>query len=381
MAKNEKDEQDAKELHETPHDAYVRVVLVHPGLLAAQVRAALPEAVWHQLNLEGAETKAARFIDERLKALESDAVFEVSSTNGDVQVFVLLEHQRTVPWHMPLRVLRYVTGFWHSKLTEDPTMRRLPLVIPLVVANVPGGWRGARRLADLLEGPPALVKALAPFLPRFDLVIDDLATLDLATVLAREGPPAAKLMWWALSVSTDLSRVEAELSAMLPTMRETFQQAPGLFSATATYLQSLPMSESKRLSITTTFELIPMEEYRREHPEAFMDPEKELSRWVGWKEGRIEGRAVGREEGRIEGRAEGRETGLAEGVAKGQALAQAEAKAALVEAMLAIWPMRFGSPASGDVRTRLAHADVPTITQWMVRVHTAQTPDDVFAAA
>ncbi|MDX2011046.1 MAG: Rpn family recombination-promoting nuclease/putative transposase [Myxococcaceae bacterium] len=199
MAKND-DEKNAKELHETPHDAYVRVVLIHPGLLGAQLRAVLPEAVWRQLDLEGAETKAARFIDERLKALESDAVFEVSSNDEDVQVFVLLEHQRTAPWHMPLRVLRYVTGFWQSKLTEDPTRRRLPLVIPLVVANVPGGWRGPRRIADLLEGPPALVAALAPLLPRLELVIDDLATLDLATVLAREGPPAAKLMWWALSV-------------------------------------------------------------------------------------------------------------------------------------------------------------------------------------
>jgi hypothetical protein len=60
------DEKDKKDTHETPHDAYVRVVLIHPGLLGAQVRAALPEAVWSQLDLEGAETKAARFIDERL---------------------------------------------------------------------------------------------------------------------------------------------------------------------------------------------------------------------------------------------------------------------------------------------------------------------------
>jgi hypothetical protein len=126
---------DSKDSQETPHDAYVRVVLVHPGLLGAQVRAVLPKAVWKLLDLDQADAKAARFIDERLKAQESDAVFEISSASGDVQVFVLFEHQRTAPWHMPFRVLRYLTAFWHSKLAADPSARRLPLVIPLVGAR------------------------------------------------------------------------------------------------------------------------------------------------------------------------------------------------------------------------------------------------------
>jgi hypothetical protein len=352
MANDEKDGSARMDTHETPHDAYVRVVLIHPGLLGAQVRAVLPEAVWKLLELDEADAKSARFIDERLKAQESDAVFEVSSASGDVKVFVLLEHQRTAPWHMPLRVLRYLTAFWHSKFEANPSARRLPLVIPLVVANVPGGWRGARSLSDLLDGPPELVAALKPFLPHFELVIDDLSQLDVAKVLARPGPPGAHLMWWALSVSTDLSKIDREATAMLPTMRAAFEQTPGLFLQTATYLQSLPMSDSGRQTITTTFELIPIDEYRREHPEKFIDVDVELGRFLGWVHGRREGREHGREEGR---------------------------RAGLVEAMMAIWPARFGAPASDEVRARLEQADTATLTRWLVQAQTARAPGDVFA--
>jgi predicted transposase YdaD len=104
------------------HDAYVRAVFVHPGVVAAQVRAMLPRSVVKQLNLRRVEAVSARFIDPKLSSWESDAVFQVASASGDMRVFLLLEHQRTAPWHMPFRVLRYVTAFWTARLAAAPSV-------------------------------------------------------------------------------------------------------------------------------------------------------------------------------------------------------------------------------------------------------------------
>ncbi|MCA3012329.1 MAG: hypothetical protein INH41_08010 [Myxococcaceae bacterium] len=94
-----------------------------------------------------------------------------------------------------------------------------------------------------------------------------------------------------------------------------------------------------------------MEEYRRAPPEKFMDVEYELSRFIGWVEGRREGRQAGRE----------------------------EARRSLADALLASFSVRFGAAASDELRVRLARANMPTLARWLVRARTARGPGDVFA--
>jgi hypothetical protein len=163
-------------------------VFADTRVVAAEVQAVLPEALWRQLDLERVEVVGARFAEATLATPESDAVFQVSTSSGSARVFVLLEHQRDAPRLMPFRVLRYVTPFSSAHLKAHPEARSLPPVVPLVVANVPGGWRGPRSLGSLLEGPDELIESVRPFLPGLDLMVDDLSTLDAKAVLERPGP-------------------------------------------------------------------------------------------------------------------------------------------------------------------------------------------------
>lgn len=381
-------------LHRARHDGFFRSVFADTRVMAAEVKTVLPQALTRQLALDRVEAVGARFAEASLRTPESDAVFQVSTVSGTARVFVLLEHQRDAPRLMPFRVLRYVTAFWAAHLKATPTPVRLPPVVPLVVANVPGGWRGPRSLEEILHGDPQLIDAVRPYLPRLELVIDDLFTLDATKVLARPGPALAHLAWWLLSVSTDLSRVGDEAGLMRATVQAVEARDPVHHRQAMVYLRSLPMTTAQRRRVNEAFEIISMEEYRKRVPflqdiireEALEEArtraerrglEKGLHRGLkkglqqglkqGLKQGLRKGLQRGLEQGREQGLERGRETGREAGIVEG-----------LRTALLVQWPLRFGVAPGRQVRARLERANAATLQRWTQQLALAKRPADVF---
>ncbi|MCU0701367.1 MAG: Rpn family recombination-promoting nuclease/putative transposase [Myxococcaceae bacterium] len=360
------------------HDGYFRSAFADKRVVAAEVQAMVPEALFRRLDLGRVEVVGARSADERLSTPESDAVFRVPTVSRDAQVFVLLEHQRDAPRMMPWRVLRYVTRFWAAHLAANPAMTALPPVVPLVVANVPGGWKGPRTLDGIIDGSPELREVVRPFLPNLELAIDDLATLDARAVLARPGPPVARLAWWLLSLSTDLSRVNQEATLMYPTIKAVRETAPEHHKQAMVYLRSLPMTTAQRRQMNEVFEVISMEEYRRRVPflqDIVREEELQKARLQGQRRGMTQGLAEGRKRGLQKGLHEGRQKGLHEGRQKGLHEGVHEG---LRMGILAQWGVRFGRRPARSVTTRLARADLETLMRWTQRLATAKRPSDVF---
>jgi hypothetical protein len=371
-----------RRLRRPRHDGFFRSVFADTRVMAAEVQTVLPEQLTKLLTLDKVEAVGARFAEASLRTPESDAVFQISTTSGTARVFVLLEHQRNAPRLMPFRVLRYVTGFWAAHLKANPTVRRLPPIVPLVVANVPGGWTGPRSLEEILEGTPSLIAAVRPFLPQLDLVIDDLSTLDVKQVLARPGPPQAHLAWWLLSVSTDVSRAGDEADLMRPTMQAVRSLAPGHHREAMVYLRSLPMTATQRRRVNDAFQIMSMEEYRKKVPflqDIIRKEALQLARVrgerLGRKEGLEKGLQEGREQGLQKGLREGLEKGLEEGLQKGLEAGQAEG---LRQALLAIWQTRFRARPTRTERARLKAANATTLARWLERALTARRSADVF---
>ncbi|MDX2011652.1 MAG: Rpn family recombination-promoting nuclease/putative transposase [Myxococcaceae bacterium] len=365
------------------HDGFFKSVFADTRVVAAEVQAVLPRRLWRQLDLRHVEVVGARFAEATLATPESDAVFQVSTAAGDARVFVMLEHQRDAPKLMPFRVLRYVTAFWSAHLKAHPSARTLPPVVPLVVANVPGGWTGPRGLDELLDGPRELVDAVRPYLPALELVVDDLSLLDAKAVMERPGPPLARLAWWLMSLSTDLSRVAAEAEVMRPLVQAVREEAPEHHRQAMVYLRSLPMTTSQRRKMNDAFEIISMKEYRKRVPflqdiirEELIAEARARGEKAGLKKGTAkglsQGRVLGRQQGRSIGRAEGRVEGLAEGRVEGVA-------EGLRTALLVQWPLRFGTAPGPRVQAQLQRATLATLKRWTKRLLTARRPADVFS--
>jgi hypothetical protein len=369
---------ETRRLRRPRHDGFFRSVFADTRVMAAEVQTVLPEHLTKHLDLERVEAVGARFAEASLRTPESDAIFQVSTISGTARVFVLLEHQRSAPRLMPFRVLRYVTGFWAAHLKANPTARRLPPIVPLVVANVPGGWTGPRSLEEILEGAPPLITAARPFLPGLDLVIDDLSTLDAKQVLTRPGPPQAHLAWWLLSVSTDVSRAGDEADLMRPTVEAVQALTPGHHREAMVYLRSLPMPATQRRRVNDAFQIMSMEEYRKKVPflqDIIRKEALQAARVRGERLGHKEGLEKGLQKGLRQGLQKGLQQGLQEGLEAGLQQGQAEG---LRQALVAVWQTRFRARPTRTARARFKAANATTLARWLERALTARRSADVF---
>lgn len=216
------------------HDALFKRAFSSPEHVAGELCSVLPPSVTSALDLERLELVAGSFVDPALADRHTDLLFRVplragagehprsgrpgdrSSTADDddderAYVYLLFEHQSTPGPLMAFRMLGYVVEIWRRSLRESPGAR-LPLVIPLVLHHGPSGWTAARRLHALVHGLDRLPE-LAGFVPSFELLIDDLASLDDAARIRRPLAPLPLLALWLLRDGRDPQALLGHLAA------------------------------------------------------------------------------------------------------------------------------------------------------------------------
>ena len=193
----------------TPHDTLVKELLGSPGDAAAVLQTVLPADVraaidWTSLQRDDTELRAKHEASTR-----TDLLFRAKARVGDehheVMVLVVIEHQSTDDWTMPLRMLETMTGLWRRFLREHKQARSIPLIVAVLLSHTVGGWRTSRRLDEMFAVAPAEL-GLARYLPRLDLLLVDLTAtqrdelLALAQSLVSRGAIAqgTMLVWLAI---------------------------------------------------------------------------------------------------------------------------------------------------------------------------------------
>jgi hypothetical protein len=189
--------------------------------------------VWDTLKPE-----TGSYIDPKLADSHSDLLFSVRLRNGhDVLVYALLEHQSTQDPTMPLRALEYQLRIW-SRFRKDKRAPPLPPIITVVVSHVPGGWATARSFEDLFEPMVLDIPALAALVPRFSLIIEDLAHLSNDDLKARSLEAFQKLALWLLRDARDPDRLVDSFETWISTMLQLRRSPSGIeaFSTLMKYM-------------------------------------------------------------------------------------------------------------------------------------------------
>ncbi|MGV9639384.1 Rpn family recombination-promoting nuclease/putative transposase [Nocardia rhamnosiphila] len=179
-----------------PHDAYFRHVLSRPADAASESRSALPENITRRIDWSQLVLQPGSFVSAQLRSRYSDVLFRARLDEHPAYIYLLIEHQSRSDRFMPLRMLEYLVNIWNQHRRLHPDSRTLPAVIPLVVHSNRHGrsWRAPTELAELIDLDPAGREALEPYLPRLRFLLDDVAALDLAGLLARDLTPATRVM-------------------------------------------------------------------------------------------------------------------------------------------------------------------------------------------
>lgn len=186
----------------TPHDALFKSVFQQPENAAAELQHVLsPEHVsainWSTLTLE-----PGSFVDEALADQHSDLLFSATAhaSNERVLVFLLFEHQSTPEPRMALRLLSYMVRIWERVSSQDNTAP-LPLILPAVLAQVPGGWKAPTRFSGLFS--PNLGVLAKTVLPDFTYAVDDLHHTADADLRQRAFALQARIALWLMRDARD----------------------------------------------------------------------------------------------------------------------------------------------------------------------------------
>jgi predicted transposase/invertase (TIGR01784 family) len=173
-----------------PHDKLFKSAFGDPvtaaGFLRWEIPAALSSAIdWERLRLE-----PGSFVDSHYRQSESDLLFSAPSGASECLVYLLFEHQLAPdPW-IALRLLRYQVRIWETWRKNHPKCGRLPVILPVVLAQNAEVWEISPQFSSLLDVPDPLASELAGLVPDFTFRLIQLANIEFEAI---RGTPAGIL--------------------------------------------------------------------------------------------------------------------------------------------------------------------------------------------
>jgi predicted transposase/invertase (TIGR01784 family) len=210
-----------------PHDALFKSAFESPDGARELLRELLPPELSDAIAWEKLTPETGSYVDPKLADSHSDLLFSMRLRDGhDDLVYALLEHQSTRDPTMPLRALEYHLRIWR-RFRKDKRDARLPPIITVIVSHVPGGWTTARSFEELFEPDVLDIPALAALVPRFSLIIDDLAQLSDDELKARSLAPYPKLALWLLRDARDPDRLLDSFDTWISTMLQLSRSRSG----------------------------------------------------------------------------------------------------------------------------------------------------------
>lgn len=196
------------------HDKLFKRVFSVAEHAGREFESVLPAALVQALDLEALVLVPGSFVDPALGSRHTDLLFRAPrrEDGGSVFVYLLLEHQSSPDPLMPWRILVYQQRIWAALLREEPGRTLLPPIVSVVVHHGAGGWTAPTRFHQLIEGLEDLPD-LIRLVPDFEILVDDLGSLEDHVLAARTMQPLAKVSLWLLRDGRSLERFFESLRA------------------------------------------------------------------------------------------------------------------------------------------------------------------------
>ncbi|KIG13782.1 Transposase [Enhygromyxa salina] len=216
----------------TPHDALFKAAFEHPEHARGIFRSILPTTLADAISWDTVTAQPGSFIADDLAATHSDLLFSVQIAGKPAFLYLLLEHQSTSDFDMPIRMLASLIGMWkrHRKQHGGP----LPLVVAIVVTHAPDGWNAPVSFHSMFDPPPGSIPGLAELVPDFSLLVVDLNELDDDTLKARALASFPKLALWLLRDGRDArdadnaAAFKRQLLGWFATFRDAYKAPNGV---------------------------------------------------------------------------------------------------------------------------------------------------------
>lgn len=168
-------------LHQ-PHDKLFAAAFGVPENTAALLRAKLPPVLAAAIDWETMKAESGSFVDPGFARAHADLLFSAKVHGRPALIYVLFEHQSTRDPRLALRLLGYMVRIWARLEPKYPHPRRLPPILPVVLAQNAADWDLPERFSELLDLPEELEEGIRPHLPDFLFHHLQLSGMDYETI-------------------------------------------------------------------------------------------------------------------------------------------------------------------------------------------------------
>ena len=314
-----------------PHDKLFKALTDDPKVAGTLIRERLPADIAALLAETPPEPVEGSFIDEDLRASQSDRLFKVRTIGGeDAFLYALIEHKSVPDPGLPLQLLSYMLRIWQRHAGRDPAkLRALPAIIPMVLYHGARTWSVPTAFHDLIAADDAVRR----YHLDFTYVLTDLGRIEDGNL-------------------SQMRTLRAGLLALKYALRET-DPWPVLVAILEALPENDPLIRPLLLYILSVYEDVDRPMLIRAIHQAKPEGEGNMlslaaREWIA--------------EGKVEGKIEGKIEGVLEGQAR---------------TLLRLLEKRFG-PVSEEVRARVGGADLDALDEWLDRVLDAPTLEAVF---
>jgi Putative transposase, YhgA-like len=208
------------------HDSLFKRAFSVPAHAAGEIRSLLPAPITEHLDLARLKLLPASFVDAEMAHRHADLLFAVPIAGRPSYVYFLFEHQSEPDPLMPWRVLTYQQRIWDACLRAEPERRTLPPILTIVVHHGSQGWTAPRRFHAIIDGAEDLPE-LRPFVPDFELLIDDLSAVDDEGLQRRPLHPFPKITLWLLRDGREIAALLEHLAAWGAELERLVREDPG----------------------------------------------------------------------------------------------------------------------------------------------------------
>jgi len=196
------------------HDSLFKRVFRLPEHAAGELLSVLPPALASRIDLGSLELVPTSFVSAELRERFADALFRARFRDGAVPGYVgfLIEHQSQPHYWLVLRALEYYLRAWTDVLRAEPARRSLPPIVCVVVHHGAQGWTAPRSLHAIIDGLD-VAPELAPYVPSFEILVDDLARQSDESLSSRPLGPLPKIALWLLRDGRNIDPLLGHLDA------------------------------------------------------------------------------------------------------------------------------------------------------------------------
>ena len=316
-----------------------KIVFEFPRVIEDLLTGFLDEPWLADLDWETLELVPGDFVTEDFKRRSNDLLWRIYWKGQDrcIYIYLLLEIQSVVQWHMAVRVAIYELLLYQQLIRTDKVKNGEPLppIFGMVLYTGEARWNAANDIGDLIAPLPG---AFPPSHPRMGYHLFD------EKELAARGIPGIR------NVASALFRLKQAATA---------EEALAIMGELGEWLKE-PEQTDLRLALGEWLRLVllPLRAPRAKLPVRvdILEAKRTMAeQTIDWsKPFREEGLKEGLKEGRKEGRKEGE-------------------SAFLIHVLHA----KFGT-VPRTVRQQIASADAMTLLKWGERVLTAERMEEVF---